>query len=347
MEYNIHHLDLIEPANQQPLFVEEVQKKMRLLQKMLLQYPKELVMDIFVSREGNHDYTVTASLNLKSKEVVVKESGSKAVIVVNNTLDKLRTLVKEQIRLERREYLRNRKNRFHSVFTTTPSIKGAMKNDDQDAFTTLTKKGLPELEKYIRRQISKKPVLVRLLKKNIISVNDIVDEVYGEFYHELKAEAEASEKLELWLYSLADREINRLNEEYGREFREHLSTEQLSKQEWKEMQEELTANADFMPVLREELDDQFYSPGSFDLVEILSDAGAEEEILSLAESGDAEVQQFLRDLPEDQLDVFELYYIHHLDILEIAKAKKIPEDKVIRWIKEARETLLRSFRQHA
>lgn len=347
MDYKIHHLDLVEPANQQPFFEEEVQKKMRLLQKILRHYPKELVVGIFVSREGNHDYTVTASLDLKSKEVVVKERGSKAVIVVNNALDKLRTLIKEQIRLERREHLRKRKNRFHSVVTTTPSIKEAMKKEDRDAFTTLARKSLPELEQYIKRQISRKPVLVRLLKKNIISVDDIVDEVYGEFYHEMKADADASEKLPLWLYGLADREINRLNEKYGKEFREHLSTEQLSKQEWKEMQEELTANADFMPVLTEELDDQFYAPGSFDLVEILSDAGAEEEILTMAESGDADVQQLLRDLPEEQLAVFELYYIQHLDIEEIAKEKKIPVDQVMRWIKEAREALLRSFRQHA
>jgi RNA polymerase sigma factor (sigma-70 family) len=347
MEYKIHHLDLVEPVNQQAFFEEEVQKKVRLLQKILRHYPKELVIDIFVSREGNHDYTVTASLDLKSKEVVVKERGSKAVIVVNNALDKLRTLIKEQIRLERREHLRKRKNRFHSVVTTTISFKEALKKEDRYTFTTLARKGLPELEQYIKRQVSRKPVLVQLLKKNIISVNDIVDEVYIAFYHELKEYADASEKLPLWLYALADREINRLIEIYGKEFREHISTEQLSKQEWKEMQEELTANADFMPVLTEELDDQFYAPGSFDLVEILSDAGAEEEVLALAESGDADVQQLLHDLPEEQLSVIELYYIHHLDMEEIAKAKNIPADQVIRWIKEAREALLRSFRQHA
>lgn len=347
MEYKIHHLDLVEPSNQQPFFEEEVHKKMRLLQKILRRYPKELVVEIFVNREGNHDYSVTASLDLKSKEVAVKERGSKAVIVVNNALDKLRTLLIEQIRLERREHLHKRKNRFHSVVTTMPSIKEAMKKEDRDAFTTLARKGLAELEQYIKRQVSRKPVLVQLLKKNIISVDDIVDEVYGEFYQELKADADASEKLVLWLYAFADREINRLNEQYGKEFREHLSTEQLSIKEWKEMQEELTANADFMPVLTEELDDQFYAPGSFDLVEILSDAGAEEEILTRAESGDGDVHQLLSDLPEEQLAVFELYYIHHLDIEEIAQAKKIPVDKVTSWIKEAREALLRSFRQHA
>src|SRR6202022_2234275 len=97
MEYIIHHLDLVEPANQRHFFVEEVQKKKARLEKILLHYPKTALLEIFVKKEGDQDYTVTITLNLKGKELITKESGAKPVLVVNNALDKLRNIVREEL----------------------------------------------------------------------------------------------------------------------------------------------------------------------------------------------------------------------------------------------------------
>jgi RNA polymerase sigma factor (sigma-70 family) len=102
-----------------------------------------------------------------------------------------------------------------------------------------------------------------------------------------------------------------------------------------------------MPVLTEELDEQFYNTPNYDLQEILIDAGADKEILNLAESDGADVGQLVKELPEEQEAVMRMYYIHRMDIPEIAAVKQISESKILKWLKNAREELLHSLKQHA
>jgi RNA polymerase sigma factor (sigma-70 family) len=348
MEYKIHHLDLVKPTNQQPFFIEEVEKKLKRFDKLLRYYPKELVLEIFVRPEGDNDYIIAASLNLKSKEITIKERGSKAVIVVNNVLDKLRSLVKEQIQIERREHLRKRKNRLQNMAEKSlTELRNHSKNKDSNAFNNLVNTILPELERYVKNQISKKPALLQLIRKNVLSIRDIVDEVYTALYSEFGSNTEATDKWALSLYLLADQEIDKLNEKYRKEFRRHISTEELNRREMKDMQEELTANADFMPVLTEELETQFYKTSEYDLEEILTDAGATEEILNLAESDDVDVEQLVEELPEEQEVVMRMYYIYRMDTAEIASVRQTSESNIEKQLNEAREQVLHSFQQHA
>ncbi|HMH33078.1 MAG TPA: sigma-70 region 4 domain-containing protein [Puia sp.] len=348
MEYNIQHLHLIKPANQQPFFEEEVQKKLKRLKKMLNHYPKELVLEIFVRGEGDDEYIITASLNMKSKEIVVKERGRKAVIVVNNVLDRLISLVREQVHVERREYLQKRQYRLRQVAEKLlPGLRHDAKKPESSAFANLINTTLPELKRYIKNRVGKKPALLQLIKKNVLSIRDIVDEVVAALYAEFSNNTEATDKWALSFYFLADQEIDKLNEKYKKEFRSQVSTEQLTKQEMKDMQEDLTANADFIPILTEELDEQFYNAPNYDLKEILIDAGAEQEILNLAEADDADIGQLVRELPEEQEAVMKMYYIYRMDIPEIAQAKQTSESKVLKWLKDAREELLHSLKQHA
>jgi RNA polymerase sigma factor (sigma-70 family) len=193
----------------------------------------------------------------------------------------------------------------------------------------------------------RKPALVQLLNKHIIFLHEIVDQVYKDLYDQLRDRANDSELLVLSIYSLVDNEINRLDDMFSKQFPEHISKEELSKEELKEMKEELTAQADFMPVPGEELDEPFYTSGKYDLMEILTDAESEDEIFKLAESGDINIEELVQELPVDKQSVFELYYLYHLDTEEIALLLKSTENEVQNLIKEGREKVKDHFKQHA
>src|ERR1700704_4452553 len=100
MEYKIHHLDLVSPDSQQPFFEEVVTKKVGRLQKILKHYPHELVVDVFVKKEGNLENVITASIAMPGKKLAAEEKGTQPVLLVANVLDKLKDLIKKQIQLQ-------------------------------------------------------------------------------------------------------------------------------------------------------------------------------------------------------------------------------------------------------
>ena len=109
MEYKIHQLAHVSPANQQSFFEEEVRKKVARLQKILRDYPHVPLLEIFVKKEGSLEYFITATMTMRGKTLTAEEKGTQPVIVVNNVLDKLRGLLKKFLQFERKEFLHERK----------------------------------------------------------------------------------------------------------------------------------------------------------------------------------------------------------------------------------------------
>jgi DNA-directed RNA polymerase specialized sigma24 family protein/ribosome-associated translation inhibitor RaiA len=349
MEYKIHHLDLVSPASQQPFFEQEVMGKMERLQKILKSYPHELVIDIYVKKEGN-DYIITASLSLPGKKLTAEEKGSQPVLLVINVLDRLRGLIKKQIQLQRKEFLYKRKTKFQDLAENSRAeLENRTRKKDSGSFVQFAKQILPEIQKHIRKEIWRKPVLARLIKKNLIELNDIIDEVYLHLYETLQKNSDAPEKLVLWTLAESDKKIKELTKKYSKQFKDAVSTEKLNNQEYDELREELTANADFKPELVDELEEKFFSPGEYDLHEILTDAGAEEEIINKAGLDDEniDIEKMLREFPEEQQSVFELYYRYRFGVDEIAHIKNKNENEIEEWLHDIRTYLLESVMEHA
>jgi ribosome-associated translation inhibitor RaiA len=114
MEYIIHQLELIEPPTQRSFFEDEVKKKVSRIEKVLRDYRKQVMLEIFLKKEGNL-FVITASLALLQKILTVTEEGFKPVAVINFVFDRLKNLVANQLRLERKEHLYKRKNRLNDL----------------------------------------------------------------------------------------------------------------------------------------------------------------------------------------------------------------------------------------
>jgi RNA polymerase sigma factor (sigma-70 family) len=172
-----------------------------------------------------------------------------------------------------------------------------------------------------------------------------VDKVFLHIYTELQEKPDISEKLVLWAFSLADRKINELNEEYARQFIKLVSTAQLSSEEMRQMQEDLAANADINPIPAEESDENSFGLDGFDLPEILSDAGIEEDIINKADLDEQEndINRILLQLPAEEVSVFELYYLYRFSISEIAQIKNIRTNKVDELLHDARKQFMQTM----
>jgi hypothetical protein len=99
MDYRIHHLDLVDAAEQRSIFEEEIQKKIPALREILYNYAIKPVLHIFIKKENTDQYTIYASMQLKGKDILIKEFGMKTAAIVHNVLEKLISQAKEQLEL--------------------------------------------------------------------------------------------------------------------------------------------------------------------------------------------------------------------------------------------------------
>jgi RNA polymerase sigma factor (sigma-70 family) len=339
MVYKIHNPDAIEPTDQQPFVEEEVKRNHVHFEKFLRNYPKQLLLEIFIKNDGKKEHIVIASLTMHSKNIIAEERGMDAVTVVSNALEHLRNLVKKQLQVERKEYLHSRRNKYYiDVQHSQTRLEGKVKKDDKDGFIHVAKKILPELQKHIKKQVLRKWALSLLVKKGVIGLEDIEDEVYVALYDEFQNNPDASEKIILSALAVADKKIKELNDNYSMQFVEVISTEKLTQKEYDELNEELTATVDFKPALVNEVEENFFAPGKYNLHEILTDAGAEEEIINQVEPYERriDIATILQKFGEEQQSVFELHYLYRLSPGEIADIKSIKKSEVEQTLKEIR-----------
>jgi len=103
---NLKEVEL--PYKQQ---VEEIiLDKFDFFQNLFKKYDKDLTMEVIFNRSSS-TYKVSASLDLKSKKVLVAEENKDPIRAVSKLLKEFKKVVKRQYELERKDYEYKRKNR--------------------------------------------------------------------------------------------------------------------------------------------------------------------------------------------------------------------------------------------
>jgi RNA polymerase sigma factor (sigma-70 family) len=303
----------------------EVVKKKKTLEKVLDAYRKELVLDIYIKRDGNFLYWVTASLNMHKKLLPVEGKGSMPVYLVSNVLDRLKDIARKEMLVERKEYLWERKNRtMEEGEDNRTLLEEHVRNEDRKSFKRVLKKIFPEIEQHIRTEIGRQPVLRKLIKKNIIQPEDIVEEIYQELFLDLKENSDTSEKIILWAFRVADSKINELTKSLAEKYNKELAANGINRSDFEQR-----------------IDEEEYNQAQYDLSEILSDAGAETIIRKLEEEDkNINIPAVLRQLPEDHQSVFELNYLYSFSVSEISKIKNITGDKIGLILQEVRQQIV-------
>ncbi|HTQ29371.1 MAG TPA: hypothetical protein VMI35_14645 [Puia sp.] len=342
MEYKINHLTLIEPSRQQPFFEQAIDEKVNRFRHFLKDYPKKLLLEIFIKKEGAR-YVVTASLALRAKFLYAEEKGSEALQVAEQALGKLKSLVKKQLGAERKEYLYNRKYRSHALAENSrPLLEQFVTKGEAGSFVTSIQEAIPELNQYIRNEIYRQPVLRYLVRSGRLGKLEMIEEVYHDLYQQLRDDPDQPEKMIIWAYGRSDKKIRSMVEQYREQ------TAKLGYAVWSQQQEEEEERADrpaysgLLASFRPGSDETFFNPGEYQLHEILTDAGAREDILGIADPDDEDqfIRKTLRSFLIEQQSAFELYYLHRFRIDEIARIKNLPENQVERGLREIRTRIL-------
>jgi len=91
-------------------FEEICQEKLDFYQNLFKKYDKDLLLEIIVNKSAK-TYTVSASIDLKSKKVLLAEEDKEVLKALNRLMKEFKKAVKRQYELERKDYEYKRKNR--------------------------------------------------------------------------------------------------------------------------------------------------------------------------------------------------------------------------------------------
>ncbi len=84
------------------------QEKSEYFKELLKKYDKDLVLEVIFDH-SSAVYKVSASINLKSKKVLIAEEGKEIKSVVTTLFNEFKKAVKRQYELERKDYEYKRK----------------------------------------------------------------------------------------------------------------------------------------------------------------------------------------------------------------------------------------------
>jgi len=344
MKYAIQNLHLIQPEHQQLFFEEEIKKKLKRIERILKEYPKLPVLSVHLKKEGA-DYVVTLTLPMLSRVLLVKERGTSPVLTVNHALDTLRKAVREQKHVERKEYLFKRKLQIEQRTQLGKEILTRLHQEsDAENFIHYLNQILPDLKQYITREAFRIPALRMLLKENKLKINDIINDLYIHIYDAYGQLEEAPEKLNLWVYERYSKCYNNWPINTNRSWVRN-STGCLKP--LRAESEELTANAEEMPELIENLDDVSYQMKQYAWDEILMDAGLSDEEIEQFETDEAEqaMKQWLREQDTFALSVFEMHYLERYAVAEIAHIKGKSEAEIEQILQDMRSRFIAYLKQ--
>ena len=89
--------------------VEElIESKVGFYQELFKKYSKDLTIEVIINNSSS-TYTVSASIDLKSKKVLLAEEGKDALKVVTKLFNEFKKAVQRQYELERKDYEYKRK----------------------------------------------------------------------------------------------------------------------------------------------------------------------------------------------------------------------------------------------
>ncbi len=87
-----------------------IEEKMDFYRNLFKKYDKDLVLEVIFNKSAS-TYLVSASLDLKSKKVLIAEEDKDVVKAVRTLFNEFKKAVKRQYELERKDYEYKRKNR--------------------------------------------------------------------------------------------------------------------------------------------------------------------------------------------------------------------------------------------
>ncbi len=164
MKYKIYNLKSLQSEALEEKFTKEVEQRIETLKKYFKRYDKkDLILEVFIKPTSSYLYRVSINLNLKSETVNIAEKDKDPLKAFIAAYKKLKTIVKEKIRLERKEHLYKRKNRkIKNVSNFIEDLKEYSAEKEFELFKEILDKNLRRIKYYLKNNLK----VANLLKSN-------------------------------------------------------------------------------------------------------------------------------------------------------------------------------------
>jgi DNA-directed RNA polymerase specialized sigma24 family protein len=346
MEHKIHLLTEIKQWENFVLLEQELGKKAAHFEKLLLSYPKDLLLEVFCKKDAESTCQIGASLAMRNKFLFTEQRGEDPLRTFDSALTNLMRQVIRQLGIERKEYLSTRKYRMHAIAENSRNLlEETCSKGYSISYITLLKKIIPDLERYIRHELERCSTEWPSQAITQSHASTLVNGIYRELYREFKEHPDEPDNIMLWSYTRAEKSLRQWAGPGGHHAHSPSETAAPTSEEDFEQAQKLRDPIDFpsLPVSGS-IPGQF-DPEAYNLPEILTDAGAPDNVLVNAVQRDdlPDLPMLLKEYPALQQSVFELFYLHRFRIDEIARIKNLSENEVYRLLRSVRSQLLALF----
>lgn len=340
MRHTIYNDSIITQDDERKKFKNLVKKQASRLDHLGSGYPKELVLNLYLSRVPKDNYLVTAVIRLKHRTLIVKQSGENIESIVYQLFDRLKLTLSKQLHKLRDEHSRHAKNiRIRSFSENLPELI-EMKHEDSDALLKdLLKLLLNDIAKYTHRRL-KTAERTASVKKGMFKTPELLDEMYLLVYEHLEEVPADENEILVWLHRLVDAYLAEKFQEQEFENEHFDSINTVLENEFEAMEEAYTIDADYDIVPLEELD-EYETPHSFYSVNQL-EYGVDEhyvrdDLILKINNQDIHdlIEKELMKLPVKKRTVMDLYLLEQLTPGEIADIKNISIEEVEKIIRES------------
>ncbi len=313
MRYIVHNKQLIEDLKQQVSFDTVISDKISLLERVLSNYRKHLVLDIYISKTTTFLLKVSVSIKMKSKLIYLEDEGDNPLALVGDLLEKLRNIVKKQLAKEKKEHLYKRKFRRTETFAEyAQKLDEFYFQKDRQQFNHLITELIPALRTYILRYLKTHGHDIKL----ILTIQEIIDEVYIFLFDKFNERPALTENITSWVYSTAKEYLDKMLSENTVK-NEQMDISMLAAMEIKSFEEKFTAGADGELIMLEDLDDISYLNEHYGHEIFPEDALIDHpEIHPLSE----DIKEALENCEEKEKMIFEMYWLDELSKQEIGNA---------------------------
>jgi len=353
MDYIIHNAKCIRAQQERETAVSTIKKQMSRLQRVAESYPKNIVVDLYFNEISRSQFMVSAVINLRGEMVYVKQKGENIEALLYALFDRIRLTLSKKINQERKAYLYQRKDRqFTSFLENLEELQELKRRETREVFDRLIRVISGDVATYIRRRL-RSAEMTTAVKRGKFKVQELMDDLYLAAYEHIEEVPEGEARIKTWLYRKADEILEEKFRELEFEQEHFANLEHLVENEYHQMEERMTADADQEVVLEEDLEEE---PGVNDLYAADNLIYGEDENSLLdevtlhlhQEEIHRLIEKTLTKLPVHQRTIMDLYLINQMTAEEIAEVKQFPISdvesvigEVNRQIKEELSFLIR------
>ncbi len=348
LKYNIHNHKKLLGEIAAEGFEEAIEKSIRQLEKLFKRYSKPVTVEVILTEDGRQ-YVITLEINLKTGPVVVKRSGFELYPLLKEAVATLRKQIISRLSKERKEHLYKRKERqVATLGDLVQHLDETYETDDKVTFEHLFKSGIPGLYNYFARRL--RQTRLKDQKDDSLSIDNLINELYLRVYDQFGDHPKDQQELLGWIYQIADDILEEKLKEQGTD-EPAADSEELRKQEYEELQQTFSVDAERQPTMLDEFDDPAFIHNLYNVEDIFTDNPDEagriqqqvDEVMSRNEFHD----HILEELSRQSLfhrSVFDLYVLEKFDMEEIAEIKNSTVDEINEVILNTRTYLKEKVR---